>query len=145
MVTYQKGTYWVEVIHQFFETASTGRPMFTLQIIVLGLKDDNGNLQACPKETRTYRQTLANDAGISILKGELAVIGVQLTDLTKLHPGAPGHVSLVGMKMDMDCVLEEFNGNTVERWSIARRKLALAEVEGLQKQFGHLLQPATAP
>jgi hypothetical protein len=142
-VTYAKGKYLVEILDQGYEESSTKRtPGFFLQVRVTGRYGPKGDLEECPQLERTYRQYLANDVGVNILRGILKAIDVCVTDLTQLDPEAPNHVSLVGRLIDMICDHESYQGKTRERWDIprSRKKLDLNGVLALNNKFGHLLK-----
>jgi hypothetical protein len=141
--TYGKGTYVAEVLEQgFTESTAKGTPGFFLQVKIIGRYDVKGEIQECPQFERTWTQWLANETGVNILRGDLKALGAEITDLTQLDPALPGHVSLVGRKIDLTCDLETFQGKQRERWGVARRrqKLDLTAVRALNDRFGHLLR-----
>jgi hypothetical protein len=150
--TYSKGKYQAEVIDQGVEEANTGTMCFFLHLKIMGRYDDKGLLQECPCYERTYRQYLANDTGVKILRGDLKTLDVQVTDFTQLDPEAPNGVSLIGRKIDVVCEHESYQGSPRERWGIprARKKVDLGALRTLSDKFGHLLrdgngQSASAP
>jgi hypothetical protein len=153
--TYSKGRYQAKVLDQGFEkSAAKGTPYFFLQFLILSGYGTDGQLQECPRYERTYRQYLNTETGVSIFRGDLKTLGVQISDLAQLDPGSPNHVTLVGRTIDVFCDLDSYQGKQVERWRIPRtgRKLSPDAVRAINDQFGHLLhdgsgqaQPAPAP
>jgi hypothetical protein len=141
--TYPRGKYQAKVIDQGFEqAASTGTVCFFMQLLVLGRYDEQGNLQECPKFERSYKQYLANETGINILKGDLKSLGVEATDLVQLNLDSQGAISLRDRTIDVVCDHETYKGKVVERWQFprTRKKLDLDSVRALNDKFGHLLQ-----
>jgi hypothetical protein len=141
--TYGKGKYQAEVLEQGFTTArTTGTAGFFLQLKILGRYDGEGKLQECPQFERTVTQYLANDTGVKILRDDLKALGVRITALEQLNPAEPGHVSLVGRKIDVDCKVEVYQGRQRERWDIRRSQNTLnsAEVRALGDQYNPLLR-----
>ena len=125
--TYAKGKYQAEIIGQGFEeSAAKGTPCFFLQLLILMRYGDLGQLMECPRYERTYRQYLANDTGVNILRGQLKSVGVEFTRLEQLEPGAVNHVSLVGRKIE-------------------RRERGLSEREHRAPVWGRPLRPASLP
>ena len=136
--TYSKGDYLAEIIAQGFEESLAKRtPFFFFQLKIAGRYDEQDQLQACPEYERTYRQYLANAAGAGILKCDLRALGVEVDDLTRLHPDAPDHISLVGRRIKVACDLEVYQGKEQERWSIPRSQkgLDLSSVRALNEKF----------
>src|SRR5262249_31658181 len=123
-----------------------GTACFFLQIKVLARLDADGRQQPCPQYERTYRQYLANDTGVNILRRDLRVLGVEVTDLTQLEPGAANAVTLVGRQIEVSCESEQYQGKPQERWGIPRpqQRLGLDAVRALQDQFAHLLRDGNA-
>jgi hypothetical protein len=140
--TYPRGKYQAKVLDQGFEEASTKTVCFFLQLSVLGRYDEQGKLQECPHYERVYKQYLANDTGANILKGDLKSLGVEVNDLTQLDLDAPGAISLRDRVIDVVCDHDTYNGKTVERWQIRRRrnKLDSNSVRALNDKFGHLFR-----
>jgi hypothetical protein len=147
--TYTAGKYQAEVLDQgFTESASKGTPGFYLQLKILGRYDAAGVVQPCPQYERTYTQYLSSEIGVNILKDDLKALGVQVTELTRLDPEVPGHESLVGRTIDVECKIESYNGKQMERWSIPRRKqakLSRDAIRDLDAKFSHLLRDGTVP
>jgi hypothetical protein len=141
---YQEGKYRAVILDQAFEKASTGSPRFVLKLQIQGCYNAQGNLDPCQQLKRTYSQTLNNETGISILLADLKAMGVNVEDLSQLHPGLEGSISLVGRQVDVSCRHESYQGRMVERWGINRPKLTLAAVQAVQEQFGHLLKKSAA-
>jgi hypothetical protein len=144
--TYTPGRYRAEVRDQGFEEAGTGTPYFFLQLKILA-RYEGDQSRECPQFERTYRQYLANDTGVHILRGQLKAVGVEIDDLVVLDPGADGHVSLVGRTLDVTCEHEAYQGRTVERWQIRppRKKLSLDAVGRLAEKFGNVLRGDSQP
>jgi hypothetical protein len=141
--TYAKGKYRAEILDQGFEESATkGTPCFYLLLVIIGRYDDEDKVQECPRYERTYRQYLANETGVNILRGDLKTLGVQVNDLTQLDPSTVGHVRLAGRQIDVICDLESYQGKQRERWGLPRlrKKLDLGAIRALSDQFGHLLQ-----
>jgi hypothetical protein len=141
--TYSEGRYQAEILeHGFEESSVKGTPGFFIQLKILARYDEEGRLRECPQYERTYRQYLANETGVNILRGDMKAIDVQLEDLAQLDPGAPKGLNLRGRKIDVACRLETYQGQQRERWGIARnrKKLNLNEVRILNDRFGHLLR-----
>jgi hypothetical protein len=140
---YEKGIYHARIEDQDFEvSSSTGSARFVLKLGLLGRYNAQDDLEPCPQLQRTYRQTL-NEIGVRILSADLRAMGVEVNDLTQLHPGLDGHISLVGKEVDVTCHHEPYQGRMVERWTIGRRRLNLGALQALQGQFGHLLSAGT--
>jgi hypothetical protein len=140
--TYPTGKYRALILdHGFTESEGKGTAAFFLQLRILKRDGANGELEACPQYERTYRQYLANDTGINILRGHLKAIGVNITDLTQLDPEIAGGLRLAGKEIDVECDIETYNGQQRERWSIprSRKKLKLDALRALNDRFGHLL------
>ena len=143
MSTYTPGLYQAEILdHGFEESTVKGTPCFSILFRVRGRYDDQHQLQECPHYERSYKQYLANETGLSILKGDLKTIGVQISDLTQLERGTSHSVKLVGLQIDVQCELEPYDGRMQERWRIprSRKKLDLSAVRLLNDRFGHLLR-----
>jgi hypothetical protein len=157
MTTYQAGRYQAEVLDQGFEVSpNKGTPAFYLQLRILARYDASGVLVDCPQYERTYMQYLANETGVQILRGHLGALGVKICDLMEIDPSEANHVSLVGRQIDVDCVIESYQGQQRERWTISRRKkLAADALRALNDQYGHVFRdngseakpanPAVAP
>jgi hypothetical protein len=142
MATYEKGVYQAEVVGQgFAESASKGTPYFYLQLLVLARYAADGTPQECPRYERTYEQYLAGETGVIILRAQLRAIGVEVARFEQLDPSAPGHLSLVGRKIDVACDVETYQGKPRERWTIPtpKKKLNREGVRALQDNFGHVL------
>jgi hypothetical protein len=146
--TYTPGTYQAEVVGQGFGASRIkGTPCFTIQFRVVGRYDGQGGVQECPTFERTADQYLATETGAAILRGDLSALGVEVTQLTQLEPGTPGHVSLVGRTIDVTCEHEVYQGRVRERWRVhrPRAKLDLESVRDLDARFGHVFsRPAPA-
>jgi hypothetical protein len=142
--TYANGKYLGEVIDQGFEeTTKKKAPYFFLQLRILGRYDDGGELQDCPRYERTFKQYVNTETGVSILRGQLDTLGVEAPNLSSLAPGAAGHVSLVGRKIQVTCDHEPYEGKLSERWGIPRPRnntLPLEDLRGLDDKFGHLFR-----
>jgi hypothetical protein len=142
--TYSAGTYKAKVTGQGFEESSKkGTPCFFLQFKVLGRYDEKGELQECQQYERTYRQYLANDVGVGILKGDLRTLGVEIASLAQLDLETPGAIKLVDREIDVVCEHEPYQGRVQERWSLPRprqKKLDLNSIRELDDRFGHLLR-----
>src|SRR5262245_36024788 len=146
--TYVAGRYLAKVLdHGFGKSESKGTPFFFCQIKVLARLDADGQQQPCPQYERSYRQYLANETGVNILRRDLRVLGVEVTDLRQLERGAPNAINLVGHQIEVVCELEPYDGKVVERWGIARtqKRIDLDAVLALQDQFGHLLRDGNTP
>jgi hypothetical protein len=141
--TYGNGRYQAQVLSQGFETSSAkGTPGFVLQVRILGRYDEQGQLQECQHFERTCPQWLGTETGVNIFRAQLRVLGVEVTNFAQLEPGAPGHISLVGSKVDVGCTVETREGRQQERWSILtpRKKLGTEAIRALDDAFGHLLR-----
>jgi hypothetical protein len=140
--TYVPGRYKAEVVGQGFERSRLKEtPCYCLQLRITGRYDERGDVQDCPRFERTYTQYLANETGVGILRGDLKALGVEVSDLTRLDPGAPDHINLVGRLIEVECGHETFNGQTRERWRIyrPRKKLDLDELAELNARFRQVL------
>jgi hypothetical protein len=144
--TYTNGRYSAEVLDQGFEESSSkGTPGFFLKLKILNRYAADGQLEACQQYERRYIQYLGNETGFNILRADLKALGVQFTDLEQLDPTNPGHVRLVGRKVDVIREVEVYEGRERERWRIPRRKLGLDAVRALGAQYRHLLRDGNAP
>jgi len=147
MTTYQYGRYLAEIVDQgFSESEAKGTPYFYLQIKVLARLGADGQPEECPQYERTYRQYLANEIGVGVLKGDLRSLGVEISDLTRLDHGASDAITLVGKKIEVACEIDHYQGKPIERWRIprSRNKLGTNAIRALQDQFGHLLRDGAA-
>jgi hypothetical protein len=145
--TYSPGNYQAEVLDQGYEESSSkGTPGFFLQLKIRGRYGPDGQLGECPQYERTYIQYIGNEAGVRILKSDLKVLGIEITDLAQLVPGSHDHISLVGRTIDVVCKQETYQGRPRERWSIprSRKKLDMDAIRSLGDQFGHLLRDGKA-
>lgn len=138
---FDEATYRVEITRQGFECASTGTSEFVLDFKILGCLDDQGQQHPCTPGMRSYRQSLANSVGLTLLKGDLKEVGVDLSDLSRLDVDSPDHISLVGKTINMVCQHQQLNDIQVERWRIrCRKKMPFDEVLRLQEKFSKVLQ-----
>lgn len=137
---FQNGVYLVEVIEQGFDKATTGTSQFYMKFRLLNAYDPNGAAAPCEQGERTCRHSLKNGSCIRRLQLDLQSAGVQLDDVTRLAPGIPGGISLIGKKIKMTCRLEMFDGQMREHWDILRNeRLTLDEIQSLQARFGTVL------
>lgn len=136
----QTGVYLVECLRQRLEKASTGTAQFVVEFRTVGRYDTNRNLVPCPPLEGKYQHSLKNDASVLRLRADLRPIGL-LDDLTRLTPGIPGGVTLIGKRINMNCSLEPFGGRIIPRWSIERNEaMTQDEIARLQELYGNLLR-----
>lgn len=142
--TYSNGRYLARIQAQGFERSTAkGTPCFYLQLLILSRYGVDGKLQDCPNYERTYRQYLANDIGVNILRSDLKTLGVEVTDLAQLQPSTrQDYINLSGREIDVFCKFEQYLGRDQERWSIARTRelLKSEDLRALNDSFGHLLR-----
>jgi hypothetical protein len=145
--TYEPGKYQAKVLDQGFREAGTGTPGFYLQFKLLGRYDKEGIVQECQQYERTYNQWLMEETGVKILKGDLKILGVEVSDLTKLDLTTPGPISLVNRTIDVYCVHEMPKGRLTERWVLRppMKKLDQNAIQILNEKFGSLLRGDTKP
>jgi hypothetical protein len=138
-IPFPPGTYRAEVTGQGFDRSSVKGTRFFYLTLTITHRTDGAD---CPRGQRTYRQYLANDTGAGILHGDLKALGVEVADITQLEPGTPGHVSLAGRQIEVDCQHELHEGQTWERWRIhrPRGRLDAGEVRELSDRFGHIFR-----
>jgi len=141
--TYAAGKYSAQVLDQGFIKSNLKKTLgLFLQLRILGIYDDKGEVNDCPQFERTCTQWLAGEAGVEILKRYLESLGEDLTDFGQLVAGSPTHINLVGRTLTVSCEIEVYNGVEREKWSLSRpqhKKLDLSSVQELTKRFGHLL------
>jgi hypothetical protein len=136
--TYTPGHYIAEITAQGFEESSVkGTPAFYLQIRVLSRYDAENTPQACPQFERTIWHYITSETRVVVLRAQLRGIGLEVESLVELDPATPGHASLVGRRITVDCELEDYQGRPQERWRIPqpRKTLDLAAVRALDERF----------
>ena len=141
--TYAEGKYRARILQQGFERSSVKKtPCFFLQIEIQSAYGEGQQLEDCPRFERTYRQYLANETGVNILRSDLKALDVEFSDFRQLDPDAPDGVCLVGREIDVECRHEPFDGTISERWCISRplKKSDPEALLSLNDRFGHLLR-----
>jgi hypothetical protein len=146
--TYTPGTYLAEVVAQGYHKPSLEDTLcFFLQFRTLGRYDQNGCVQPCPQHERPYIQYPCNGTVFEILKADLRSIGVRFGHFSDLRPDMPGHVSLVGREIVVECTVETNLGDQCEQWTLhrPRKKPARSDLRGLDDLLGHPLWRGNSP
>src|SRR6476619_5407241 len=98
--TCKAGKYRAEVLDQGFgQSEAKGTPYFFLQLKILARLGADGRPAECPRYELTYRQYLANEVGVNILRADLRALAVDISDLTQLDPDSPNPVRLGGRQI----------------------------------------------
>lgn len=151
---YDKGRYIAEVTNQeLSETKGSGakgpQPQFVLTFRPLGMRDlhnPGGELIACDEYERSIFRVI-NDKTIEYVLEDLEALGFEGTSFDQLSQSHPNCYSFVGKEIEVSCQHEEYQGKTVERWSLAKngggfipKKLDSQSAKKLDAMFGQKLK-----
>lgn len=146
--TYPAGRYRLKTLGAALGESKSGNPQIEINVEILGYHDPEGGFRECSGDRTVY---------------------LSLTDATLGTPSDPGWVyqtlldlgwdgrsfveldSLAGHVRDGDCKHDEWDGKTVEKWGIYRRRIAQPQrpaqnqtVRQLNARFSGLLKAAAA-
>lgn len=147
---YSEGRYWVRATSQAFGASrNKGTPEFALRFVVKGRvnpENQDGDLIRCGVNERTlYLYFTEGSAEYAI--DDLARIGFDKSSLRFLDPSVQNFHSFAGTEFEAFCEHEEYQGQTKERWRIAKprqplqcdKPLDAADVRKLDTLFGKQL------
>lgn len=146
---YREGLHEVEFTGQQFGENDKGTPTLSLEFLVLA---EYKGKQACDfalgeQKKRTMYRYLT-DKTVNFFVDDLKQLGANITSFKQLDPASPGHHSFVGMKFNLWCRHEEYNGDVREKWQIPMgeatpmKKVDPAKIRALDNQFGSALKGA---
>jgi hypothetical protein len=116
---YQKGLHVGECIAQWMGQSDNDKktPYFALKFMILARVEGDREIAVEQNERSVY--LYLSEKALDMTTDVLAFLGYEKDSLRFLDPAAPNYHSFAGKKCDLWCKVEEYNGDTKEKWSIS--------------------------
>lgn len=116
---YQKGLYVGECTGQWMGQSEGGKktPYFALKFNILARVEGDREIQVEHSERSVY--LYLSDAALDMTTDVLTHLGYDKESLRFLDPARDGYFNFAGKRCDLWCKIEEYNGDTKEKWQVS--------------------------
>jgi len=116
---YEPGRYACVVTQQALGKTSKDNPQLVLRVRVMGVYTAPNEVEPFDRQWERTIYRVITEKTMEYVRRDLEALNAPVRRLSELDPSNPHGVSLVGNEVDCQCRHEDYNGDTVERWSIA--------------------------